>query len=381
MTHNFTSAIPTFSWNDTNLLAGGLVMTVNLTCGAFVDPAQTPAAGTSRGAAGVWEKNALLQGLRARFPVSSGFTTGSARNGWESVRAWLLTPAAPPAVWFDHLGATATIVMPSLANTSYAPTDDEELTFTIPGSLLTSGRDTPVPMFLLRINTTLQDWDCKVGVWGAWTGCSVGLPQSWPIATCGAGAPSAGLPFCDPSLPTAARAADLTARLSLELKLALFALPLPSVPFSKLTNSTLGLAAFYWDVTMIHGLSSTFFLAPLRNSTCFPHSIGQAASWDLDLAGRIASAVAYEARVVNQLNFAASGGRAVQALMAEGGPLANAAHDPRWGRAQETYGEDPHLLSEFGRTFTRALQNEAFAMRPPPSCLHCARTRLRLHLR
>ena len=178
------------------------------------------------------------------------------------------------------------------------------------------------------------------------------------MPTCGAGAPSAGLPFCDPSLPTAARAADLTARLSLELKLALFALPLPSVPFSKLTNSTLGLAAFYWDVTMIHGLSSTFFLAPLRNSTCFPHSIGQAASWDLDLAGRIASAVAYEARVVNQLNFAASGGRAVQALMAEGGPLANAAHDPRWGRAQETYGEDPHLLSEFGRTFTRALQNE-----------------------
>ena len=196
---NFTSAIPTFSWNDTNLLAGGLVMTVNLTCGAFVDPAQTPAAGTLRGAAGVWAKNALLQGLRARFPVSSGFTTGSARNGWESVRAWLLTPAAPPAVWFDHLGATAAIVMPSLANTSYAPTDDEELTFTIPGSLLTSGRDTPVPMFLLRINTTLQDWDCKVGVWGAWTGCSVGLPQSWPVATCGAGAQQRTRPVLQPA--------------------------------------------------------------------------------------------------------------------------------------------------------------------------------------
>jgi hypothetical protein len=149
------------------------------------------------------------------------------------------------------------------------------------------------------------------------------------LPTCAKGAPSAGLPFCDASLPNAVRAADLTARLSTELKLALFALPLPSVPFSKLTNLTLGLAAFFWDVTMIHGLSTTFFLQPLRNATCFPHSIGQAASWDVDLVGRIASAVAYEARVMNELNFQASNGRAVQALMAEGGPLANSVHDPR----------------------------------------------------
>ena len=177
--------------------------------------------------------------------------------------------------------------------------------------------------------------------------------------TCAAGAPAAGLPFCDPSLPNAARAADLTARLATELKLALFALPLPSVPFSKLINETLGLAAFYWDVTMIHGLSSTFFLAPLRNATCFPHSIAQGASWDVDLVARIAAAVAYEARVMHQLNFISSSGRAVQALMAEGGPLANSAHDPRWGRAMETYGEDPELVSAMGRAFTLALQNES----------------------
>jgi beta-glucosidase len=187
------------------------------------------------------------------------------------------------------------------------------------------------------------------------------LDDSWapPMPpTCAAGTPAAALPFCNPALPRAARAADLTARLSTELKLALFALPLPSVPFSQLTNASLGLAAFYWDTTMIHGLSSTFFMQPLRNATCFPHSIAQAASWDLDLVARIASAVAFEARVVNQLNFASSSGRAVQALMAEGGALANSVHDPRWGRAQETYGEDPHLISAMGVAFTRALQNE-----------------------
>ena len=59
------------------------------------------------------------------------------------------------------------------------------------------------------------------------------------LPTCGAGAPSAGLPFCNPALPFEARAADLTARLSLEYKLALYALPLPSVPFSALVNETL----------------------------------------------------------------------------------------------------------------------------------------------
>ena len=181
------------------------------------------------------------------------------------------------------------------------------------------------------------------------------------LPTCAAGAPSAGLPFCDASLSVTARAADLTSRLGLELKLALFALPLPSVPFSMLVNETLGLAAFYWDTTMIHGLhgSSKLFVPPLRNATSFPHSIAQAASWDVDLVGRIASAVSYEARVMSQRNFASSNGRAVQALLAEGGPLANSVHFPTWGRAQETYGEDPHLISAMGVTFTRALQNES----------------------
>jgi hypothetical protein len=158
------------------------------------------------------------------------------------------------------------------------------------------------------------------------------------LPTCAAGAPAAHLPFCNPALPNEARAADLTARLSLDYKLALFALPLPSVPFAALVNETLGLAALYWDVTMIHGLSTTFFLQPLRSATCFPHAIAQGASFDVDLVARIATAVAYEARVVHQMNFRASGGRAVQALVAEGGPLANSVHDPRWGRAQEVRG-------------------------------------------
>ena len=197
--YNFTSEIPTFSWNDTNLRNGGLVMVVNLSCGAFVDPAATPSDGTLRGGA-IWGKNALLQGIRARFPLSSGFTTGVARNGWESIRSWFVSPGAPPAVWYDHLGTSATVILPPLFNTSYAPKEDEELTFTIPGALLTSGRDTPVPMFHIRINTTQLNWDCKVGVWAAWTGCSVGIPQVWPVATCGEGVQQRARPVLQPAM-------------------------------------------------------------------------------------------------------------------------------------------------------------------------------------
>ena len=96
--YNFTNNIPSFSWNDTNIAAGGLVMTINLTCGAFVDPDQTPAMGTQRGPA-VWAKNALLQGIRASFPASSGVTTGFAAADAE--RFLRRVNARREASWMD----------------------------------------------------------------------------------------------------------------------------------------------------------------------------------------------------------------------------------------------------------------------------------------
>ncbi len=174
---------------------------------------------------------------------------------------------------------------------------------------------------------------------------------------CSPGSAGAGLPFCDYALPFEARARDLVARLNVSDKVALFALPLP-VSLPALVNEQLGVAAFYYDTTFIHGLSTTYFIDPLPNATCFPHAIAQAASWDVALAQRIAAAVAYEGRAVHQRNFRISRGRTVQGLNAEGGPLANSVHAPTWGRAQETYGECPHLISAFGVAFTRALQNE-----------------------
>lgn len=155
--------------------------------------------------------------------------------------------------------------------------------------------------------------------------------------SCSPGSVSAALPFCDTALSFEARAADLVSRLPLAYKLALIMLPFPVAP-SALAYPPLDIAAFFWDATMIHGMS--FFTPGTYDAsetyTSFPHAIAQAASWDVELVARVTRATAYEARAVSQQVYNETGGLIIQSLMAEGGPLANSAHDPRWGRTMET---------------------------------------------
>ena len=92
--------------------------------------------------------------------------------------------------------------------------------------------------------------------------------------------------------------------------------------------------------------------------TVFPHAIAQGASFDLDLVRRVSNATAQEARILSDEAYAQSGGQnAGAALSCDGGPLANTAHDPRWGRIAETYGECPTLVRAVGVAALRALQN------------------------
>ena len=136
-------------------------------------------------------------------------------------------------------------------------------------------------------------------------------------------------------------------------------LPLPP-NVNAMINSTFPLAAFHWDITTIHGISTCCdIIQPLPDATSFPHAIAQGASFDVDLAIRIANAVAYEARIVNQVNFNLTNGQSLQALNAEGGPLANTVHDSRYGRAQETYGECPYIAKQFGVAVTKTIQNRS----------------------
>ena len=181
------------------------------------------------------------------------------------------------------------------------------------------------------------------------------------LPTCAPGSPAASLPLCDPALSLETRAADLVSRLSSEYKQKLLMLPFPPSE-AALVKSSFPLAAFYWDVTLIHGVSTCCgFIDPLPLATSFPHSIAQGASFDLDLVARIALASATEARIINQMNFRATGGTTVQSLHAEGGPLSNLVHDPRYGRAQECYSEDPFHSARTAVTFTRTIQNRSTA--------------------
>lgn len=169
--------------------------------------------------------------------------------------------------------------------------------------------------------------------------------------TCDPGSPAAALPFCDGAAPVAARVDDLFSRLSDAQRVALFSLPAAPNAYDPVLN----IPSVFWDITCIAGLSPGRF-SPTPNVTVFPNTIGQAASFDVGLVARLGEATAVEGRVVNQINYRLTGGTTWQGVLCDGGPLANTAHDPRWGRTSETYGEDVFLTQAMGIAATRALQ-------------------------
>ncbi|MGW8281797.1 MAG: glycoside hydrolase family 3 N-terminal domain-containing protein, partial [Gemmatimonadota bacterium] len=85
-------------------------------------------------------------------------------------------------------------------------------------------------------------------------------------------------------------------------------------------------------------------------ATSFPQAIGLAATWDTALVGRVASAIAEESR-----------SRGIRQVLS---PVVNLAEDVRWGRVEETYGEDPFLTSEMGRAFIRAFESRGVITTP-----------------
>ena len=180
---------------------------------------------------------------------------------------------------------------------------------------------------------------------------NAGAPPPPLPHTCAPGSPAAALPFCDYALPIADRIADLYARLSFDQRVELFSIPIHPNTY----GAALNLKQIFWDITCIAGLSPGK-LDPQLNSTVFPNAINQAASFDVGLVARIGAATALEGRITNQMNYRSSGGKTWQATLCDGGPLANTAHDPRWGRTSETYGEDVFLTQTIGIAATRALQ-------------------------
>ena len=148
----------------------------------------------------------------------------------------------------------------------------------------------------------------------------------------------------DVSLPLNTRVNDLIRRMSLAEKVQQLRHDAPAIP-------RLGVPAYnYWN-ECLHGVARAGY------ATVFPQAIGMAATWDTPLIHQEANAIAVEARAKHNQYVLTHGGDCAQYFgLTFWTPNINIFRDPRWGRGQETYGEDPFLTARLGVAFIRGLQ-------------------------
>jgi beta-glucosidase len=151
------------------------------------------------------------------------------------------------------------------------------------------------------------------------------------------------LPYQNPNLSSEERAKDLIPRLTLEEKAILMNDISEAIP-------RLGIKKFNWWSEALHGLANN------EGVTVFPQPIGMAASFDDDLIFRIFTAVSDETRA--KYNESQKEGKENRRFLSLSvwTPNINIFRDPRWGRGQETYGEDPYLTSRMGTMVVKGLQ-------------------------
>jgi beta-glucosidase len=155
-------------------------------------------------------------------------------------------------------------------------------------------------------------------------------------------------PYLDPSLSPEARAKDIVARMTLEEKVLQMQSTAPAIP-------RLQVPAYTWWNEALHGVAK-------GRATVFPQAIGLGATWDPDLLLRISDVISTEARA--KYNEAKRHPAPIETGTLPGltagltywSPNINIFRDPRWGRGQETYGEDPFLTGRMAVAFVRGMQ-------------------------
>ena len=153
---------------------------------------------------------------------------------------------------------------------------------------------------------------------------------------------SAQLPYQNPNLTPEQRATDLLQRLTLEEKASLMQNASPAIP-------RLGIKPYEWWNEALHGVARAGL------ATVFPQTIGMAASFNDSLLYKVFNAVSDEARAKNRAFNDREQYKRYQGLTMWT-PNVNIFRDPRWGRGQETYGEDPYLASRMGVAVVKGLQ-------------------------
>ena len=150
----------------------------------------------------------------------------------------------------------------------------------------------------------------------------------------------------DTARPPAERAADLVRRLSVAERISQIMMSAPGIP-------RLGIPAYDWWNECLHGV------ARAGVATVFPQAIAGAATWDPELWHNAAAAMGDEARAKHNEAARLSGGATERYFGLDmWSPNVNIFRDPRWGRGQETYGEDPYLTGRFGVAFVTGLQGD-----------------------
>ncbi len=151
--------------------------------------------------------------------------------------------------------------------------------------------------------------------------------------------------YLDPSRPVAERVQDLLSRLTLEEKIGQMRHTTQAIP-------RLNIPAYNFWSEALHGVVGN------GRATVFPQAIGMAATWDPALIQKIASAVGDEVRAKHHEALRRYGSTGMFQGLTVWSPNINIFRDPRWGRGQETWGEDPFLTGEMGAAFVRGLQGD-----------------------
>src|SRR6201988_3654594 len=152
------------------------------------------------------------------------------------------------------------------------------------------------------------------------------------------------LTYKNPSLAIEKRVDDLVSRMTLEEKVSQMMNGAAAIP-------RLDIPEYEWWNEALHGVARAGY------ATVFPQAIGLAATWDEELIHQVAGVISTEARAkYNEL--VRKGDRGRDKGLTFWSPNINIFRDPRWGRGQETYGEDPYLTSRLGVAFVRGLQGD-----------------------
>ncbi|MDE5678418.1 glycoside hydrolase family 3 C-terminal domain-containing protein [Phocaeicola sp.] len=153
-------------------------------------------------------------------------------------------------------------------------------------------------------------------------------------------------PFRNMNLPMEERVKDLISRLTLEEKVQLMKHDSPAIP-------RLGIPAYNWWNEALHGVART-----PEKVTVFPQAIGMAATFDTEALRKVGDIAATEGRALFNEALKAGKGVAQYRGLTYWTPNINIFRDPRWGRGQETYGEDPYLTARMGSAMVRGLEGE-----------------------